>query len=129
MPGSRSPIRQSVVLLTHLWGAVNSRSASFGVIAAVLFVCACTPEPEEPKESLAAFMGAASERTGFVSWDGDFARVRVDEGPPRPAYPLHGLFMPDLGAEIGFSGLEAEGYQYIHWLTVFDSLAGTRPGG
>ena len=63
-----------------------------------------------------------------VEWADGFARVAIDGGPLHDAYPATGYYLPDLGAEMGFTDPVDGRYRRIHWLTVFDSVAGVRVG-
>lgn len=61
-----------------------------------------------------------------VEWAGGFARVRIDGGPAHDAYPATGFYLPDLGVEMGFTDVQDGRYRRLHWLTLFDSVAGPR---
>lgn len=51
---------------------------------------------------------------------------KINNGAEHDGYPSEAFYAPDFDAEIGFSELQDEQYQRIHWLTVFENLSGTR---
>ncbi len=61
-----------------------------------------------------------------VEWADGFARVSIDDGPAHDAYPATGFYLPDLGVEMGFTEKDDGRYRRLHWLTLFDSVAGLR---
>ncbi len=63
-----------------------------------------------------------------VEWADGIALVSVAEGPLHEGYPATGFYLPTQGVEMGFTNLVGGRYQALHWLTVFDSVAGSRVG-
>jgi len=58
--------------------------------------------------------------------EGDRARLRIGYQAFHDCFGSDGFSVPDLGAEVGFSGLRDGRYRRLHWVSVFHSVVGER---